>query len=90
MIEVAFSSAFKRSLAHAIKRNASRRKRFETALALFIEHPFAESLKTHKLSGRMKGHWSFTVEYDLRVIFRFVEPNKALFETIGSHDEVYY
>ncbi len=90
MIEVAFSTAFKRSLTRAIKRNAARRKRFESALKLFIQAPFAESLKTHKLTGRLSGHYSFTVEYDLRVIFRFVEPDKALFEAIGSHDEVYF
>lgn len=38
----------------------------------------------------MKDHWSFTVEYDLRVIFKFVESNKALFEDIGTHDDVYF
>lgn len=90
MIEVAFSSAFKRSLARAIKRDVERQKRFETCLSVFVQDPFAKSLKTHKLAGRLSGHYAFTVEYDLRVIFRFVEPDRALFETIGSHDEVYF
>lgn len=90
MIEVAFSSSFQRSLARVLSKDTVKRKRFEAALALFIQDPFTTSLKTHKLSGRMKDHWSFTVEYDLRVIFKFVESNKALFEDIGTHDDVYF
>lgn len=89
MISVAFSSAFKRSLSKAIRKKPSRRAAFEAALTLFIADPFARSLKTHKLAGPLKDHWSFTVEYDLRVIFRFVESEKVVFEAIGSHDEVY-
>lgn len=90
MIEVAFSTAFKRSLVRAIKNNAARQRRFEAALKLFVQDPFTESLKTHKLAGRLSGHYSFSVEYDLRAIFRFVESDKALFGSIGSHDEVYF
>jgi mRNA-degrading endonuclease YafQ of YafQ-DinJ toxin-antitoxin module len=41
------------------------------------------------LSGELKGLWSFSIEYDCRVIFEFIEDNKALFIDIGSHDEVY-
>lgn len=89
MIEVAFSSSFQRSLAKVLRKDAARRERFESVLLLFIQDPFTSSLKTHKLSGRMKDHWSFTIEYDLRVVFKFVEPNKALFEDIGTHDDVY-
>ena len=89
MIEVAFSSSFKRSLKRALKGNLARRQRFEEALSAFVTDPFAEVLRTHKLSGRLKGNWSFTIEYDLRVVFRFIEPDRAIFEDIGSHDEVY-
>lgn len=37
----------------------------------------------------MKDWWSFSVDYDLRVIVLFIEPNRALFADIGTHDEVY-
>lgn len=89
MIEVAFTSAFVRSLKRSVGKNPVRRTRFEKALGTFIENPFAESLRTHKLSGKLKERWSFTVEYDLRVIFRFLENGNAIFEEIGSHDDVY-
>jgi mRNA-degrading endonuclease YafQ of YafQ-DinJ toxin-antitoxin module len=42
------------------------------------------------LGSELKGLWSFSVEYDCRVIFQFLERNtKVLLIDIGSHDEVY-
>jgi len=57
----------------------------------FIENPFNNTLRTHKLSGKLKGAWSFSVSYDLRIVFYFTKdkPKKAVFVDIGSHDEVY-
>lgn len=52
-------------------------------------NPYDSSLKTHKLSGRLQGFWSFSVDYDERVLFYFTEDEKAIFVDIGSHDEVY-
>jgi mRNA-degrading endonuclease YafQ of YafQ-DinJ toxin-antitoxin module len=46
-------------------------------------------LKTHKLSGKLKELWSFSVDYDERILFYFIEDEKAVFVDIGSHDEVY-
>lgn len=89
MTEVTFTSSFRRKLKRLIDKDSPRRERFKQSLAVFVQDPFTESLRTHKLSGKLKGRWSFTVEYDLRVIFRFVEENKAVFEEIGSHDDVY-
>jgi len=37
----------------------------------------------------MRDWWSFSIDYDLRVLFVFVEPGRALFGNIGTHDEVY-
>ncbi|RUT05845.1 hypothetical protein DSM107010_54330 [Chroococcidiopsis cubana SAG 39.79] len=55
----------------------------------FTIDPFAPSLKTHKLSGKLKEFWSFSVDYNERVLFYFIEEGKAMFVDIGSHDEVY-
>ena len=60
-------------------------------MELFINDPFDSKLKTHKLSGKLKGLWSFSIEYDLRVVFFFTndKTKKAVFVDIGTHDEVY-
>ncbi len=57
--------------------------------AMFRADAFHPSLRTHKLKGRLAGRWAFSVAYDVRVIFRFLEADEALFLAIGSHSEVY-
>ena len=63
---------------------------FWEKLEKFIENPFAKELKIHKLTGKLKDLWSFSLGYDLRVIFFFAEDNKAVLIDIGSHEEVYW
>jgi mRNA-degrading endonuclease YafQ of YafQ-DinJ toxin-antitoxin module len=60
-------------------------------LELFINDPFDAKLKTHKLSGKLKNLWSFSIGYDLRIVFYFTpdKPKKAVFVDIGTHEEVY-
>ena len=90
MIEISFSSSFKRSFKKKIKGRKEIEDIFWEAASLFIADPFHPSLKTHKLSGKLKKMWSFSVEYDIRVIFYFEDNNsKAVFIFIGSHDEAY-
>lgn len=52
---------------------------------VFQQDPFAKSLKTHKLTGKMKGYHSFSVDYHYRIVFRFINKNKVLFLLIGNH-----
>ena len=90
MIEIAFSSAFRRAFEKKIKNNVFLEEKFWHKLNLFINNPFEKELKTHKLSGNLKDLWSFSVEADIRVVFYFIGNNeKAVFVNIGSHDEVY-
>ncbi|WP_084111892.1 type II toxin-antitoxin system RelE/ParE family toxin [Gloeomargarita lithophora] len=63
--------------------------KFWKKLEQFIQNPFEPSLKTHKLSGKLKGLWSFSVDYSIRIIFYFTEDEKAIFVDIGNHNEVY-
>ena len=53
--------------------------------AIFRKDPFFQTLKTHKLSGKLKDYWAFSITYQDRVIFRFINGRKAIFYKIGSH-----
>jgi mRNA-degrading endonuclease YafQ of YafQ-DinJ toxin-antitoxin module len=88
-VEVSFSSSFKRGFKKRIKGNTDLEERFWQKLEQFTVDPFDPSLKTHKLSGKLKEYWSFSVDYDERVLLYFTEDEKAVFVDIGSHDEVY-
>ena len=89
MIEIAFSSSFKRAFKKKITGNPSIEERFWERVEAFKSNPFDPKLRTHKLSSKLKDLWSFSIEYDLRVIFHFVDDQRALFVDIGTHQEVY-
>jgi addiction module RelE/StbE family toxin len=89
-MEVSFSDSFKKVFRKKVKSTEIERE-FWFRLELFINDPFNSKLKTHKLSGKLKGLWSFSIEYDLRVVFYFTndKPKKAVFVDLGTHNEVY-
>ncbi len=89
MIEIAFSSSFKRAFKKNVAGDASLETEFWERVELFKNNPFEPKLRTHKLSGKLKDLWSFSIEYDLRVIFSFAEQGKVIFVDVGSHKEVY-
>ena len=52
---------------------------------IFIDSPFHSSLKTHKLKGKYKQFYAYSVAYQWRVLFRFVRENEVIFYDIGAH-----
>lgn len=90
-MEVTFSSSFRKSMKKKIRINPLLENDFWICLELFVSDPFHPSLKTHKLSGKLKPLWSFSIDYSHRVVFYFTEskPVKAVLVDIGTHEEVY-
>ncbi|HTE64865.1 MAG TPA: type II toxin-antitoxin system RelE/ParE family toxin [Candidatus Binatia bacterium] len=58
------------------------------ALLRFAADPKDPLLRSHKLKGELKNYWAFSVDDDLRVVFRW-EAGEAFLVNLGSHDEVY-
>lgn len=52
---------------------------------LFREDPFHPSLKTHKLTGKLKEFWAFSIDFEYRIIFEFAEENIIWFHSAGTH-----
>jgi addiction module RelE/StbE family toxin len=89
MLKISWDSGFKRAYKKKVREDVQLKKEFWEAMELFGRDPFHLGLKTHKLSGKLKGFWAFSVQYDCRVIFRFLNQNEVLLIDIGNHDEVY-
>ena len=89
MINLIWGSSFKRAYKKSVKNDLDLKKKFIEALEIFVNEPFHPRLKTHKLLGKLKELWALTVDYDCRVIFKFLENNEVLLIDIGKHDEVY-
>ena len=91
MIEIAFSSSFKKTFKKRIKGRLNLENKFWKRVEIFQNNPFDSRIKTHKLSGKLKELWSFSIDYDNRVIFYFVDDtkNKAVLPDIRKLDAVY-
>lgn len=53
--------------------------------ALDLQDPL---LRTHKLKGDLDVYWAFSVDDDLRVLFRW-DGDVAFLVNLGTHDQVY-
>ena len=52
---------------------------------IFKANCFDPRLKTHKLRGKLKEYWSFSLTYSHRVLFEFIEEDAVAFIDVGDH-----
>lgn len=80
---VYYSVRFKKSLD---KFNSVEKKKIKQKLQQFLKDPFNPRLKTHKLSGKLKNYWSFSITYQLRIMFEFIDSKSVGLVDIGTHE----
>ena len=81
-MQIYYSSKFKREYKRLPKKIKilAEEKEF-----IFRNNPFGSGLNTHKLSGRLKKYWAFSIDKKYRIIFEFVEKNIVWFHSVGDH-----
>ncbi|MGE0087578.1 MAG: type II toxin-antitoxin system YafQ family toxin [Desulfococcaceae bacterium] len=89
MTELVWDDRFVKTLKKWRKKHPDLMGKFEESLSLFAASPFHSSLKTHSLTGNLKGYWALSITYEYRPVFRFLSENRVLLIDIGTHDEVY-
>lgn len=52
---------------------------------LFRENPFGPQLKTHKLNGRLRHDWSFSIDGKYRIVCEFLKNGDVHFHDVGNH-----
>lgn len=52
---------------------------------IFNKDPFDPRLDTHKLHGKLKNQWSFSVDKKCRILLEF-DKTDAVFLDVGDHD----
>ena len=62
------------------------KKLAEKKETIFRKDPFEPSLKAHKLTGKLKEYYSFSIDYQYRIIFEFAEKNVVWFHSVGTHE----
>lgn len=76
------SNKFKKqykSIPHIVKQRAEEKEN------IFRENPFDAELNIHKLHGKEKDIWSFSINYSYRIKFIFLADEEVLFLEIGTH-----
>jgi len=79
--EILYSSRFAKSyqkIPLSIKNKAVKLEK------VFKSNCFDKRLKTHKLAGKYKNYYSFSVSYSYRIVFEFYK-NGVIFIDIGTH-----
>ena len=56
---------------------------------LFIENPYHEILNNHPLHGKYEGYRSINVTGDVRIIYKILDKDIALFSDIGTYGYLY-
>ena len=74
-----FIKAYK-SLQENIKLSAKHRE------SMFKANPFNPVLRTHKLKGKLKNYWPYSIDFQYRIIFRFIDHETVIYYDIGTHD----
>jgi len=53
---------------------------------IFRQNPFDTRLDTHKLGGKLRGYWAFSIDYHYRIAFSFVLGGDVRFHAVGTHN----
>ena len=81
---------FQKSLTCQFKRLSETKKRLVTdTIELFTEDPMNDSLRNHPLRDKWVNYRSITADDDLRLHYRVIDKDTALFVAVGTHDELY-
>lgn len=77
-----FSNTFIKSYRHLPNKIKLKLEKLEND---FRANPFNPNLKTHPLTGKIKGFYSFSIDYRYRVVFSFKNENEIWFHNVGTH-----
>ncbi len=55
-------------------------------IILFYDKKNHDYLHVHKLKGKLKEYYSFSVTYSHRIVFMYENKKTAIFFAIGDHD----
>jgi toxin HigB-1 len=82
-MEVLYTSGFLREFN---KLESSLQAEVDEKIKKFETNSNDRSLKVHKLKGRMKGYWSFSVNYRFRIVFEYDDKQTVALLSVGDHD----
>ena len=56
---------------------------------LFVKDPYNTTLNNHALNGKYTGYRSININGDIRIIYKLLDKDTALFVEVGTHSKLY-
>lgn len=84
-MDICLTSKFKKAYKHLPKQIKERAKEKEK---IFRENPFSPILETHRLHGKYKDYWAFSIDKFYRIMLQFLDATKTkvAFINVGTHE----
>lgn len=90
MYSIAMSKKFEKKVKKIIKFDNALYLKIKELIKILALDPHNPKLKSHKLSGNLKGLYSISCGLDCRIIFEIDFQNKLIILVdFGTHDNVY-
>ncbi len=83
MLDIAYKPGFIRQLQ---KLPPALQQEVKERIALFRENHTNPTFHTHKLKGALEGRWSFSINYQYRIVFGFEMKKSVVLLAVGDHD----
>ncbi len=88
--KIEITEAYTKKVVKFLKRHKDIFPKYKKVLLLLEADPFHPSLRLHKLSGKLDGLYSASINMQYRVTIEFyIEDGKIIPINIGTHDDVY-
>lgn len=89
MVRIIFFGSFLKMYNHLLKELPELEDLVNNRRKIFANNPKDTRLKNHKLSGKMKGQFAFSITGDIRIVYEVIGKNTVRFLAIGPHEKVY-
>jgi addiction module RelE/StbE family toxin len=71
------------------KLSIAQKKSIKDTLEIFGEDPYHDSLRNHPLKDEWRGYYSISASDDLRLPYKVIYDETALFVAVGTHKQLY-
>jgi addiction module RelE/StbE family toxin len=89
MVKVKLSGKFNANYKELISSDSELESAIWDRITIFHSKSSDTLLRNHKLKGKLKGKWAFSITDDIRIVYEWKSRNVVRFLAIGGHEKVY-
>jgi addiction module RelE/StbE family toxin len=88
--EIIYTDLYIKKVEKFFKKHSDLSNQYEKTIELLELNPYHPSLRLHKLTGKLSGLYSISINITYRLSIEFImQDDKIIPVDIGTHDEIY-